>query len=258
MIDIIKNFLKVKLNNFGYSIIKNNNSNDYNYVELSSDEIEIIRNVFESKYSMTSIPRLVATLKACKYVVEEGIDGDFVECGVWRGGNAIIAKKIFEKLGSDKQLYLFDTFLGMTEPTEVDKDFTNNVSANERYIQNQEKDYNKWCYASLEDVKNNFKDMNLSIDGVNFIKGDVKETLSRKHNIPTKISVLRLDTDWYESTLLELNILYPILSHRGNILIDDYGHWQGSKKAVDEYFEKIKKKPLFNVTDYTGRSAIKI
>ena len=70
MIDIIKNFLKVKLNNFGYSIIKNNNSNDYNYVELSSDEIEIIRNVFESKYSMTSIPRLVATLKACKYVVE--------------------------------------------------------------------------------------------------------------------------------------------------------------------------------------------
>jgi hypothetical protein len=69
---------------------------------------------------------------------------------------------------------------------------------------------------------------------------------------------LRLDTDWYKSTKTELEWLYPTLSNSGVLIIDDYGHWQGSRKAVDEYFANSEYKPLFNVVDYTGRSAIKI
>jgi hypothetical protein len=67
-----------------------------------------------------------------------------------------------------------------------------------------------------------------------------------------------LDTDWYQSTKTELHWLYPVLSNNGVLIIDDYGHWQGSRKAVDEYFAKNPYKPLFNVVDFTGRSAIKI
>ena len=257
MIKYLKNYIRKKLLNHGFEFKKIRGTNDFNFVELSSDEIDLVKEVYKSKYSMTSIPRLVATLKACKYVVSQNIEGDFVECGVWRGGNSIIAKKIFEKMKSDKKLYLFDTYTGMTEPTDFDKDFFKNERASLKYKTNIEKNFNNWCYASLDDVKNNFLNFGINIDQINFIKGDVKDTLLDKDNLPTKISVLRLDTDWYESTLLELKILYPLLTSKGNLIIDDYGHWQGSKKAVDEYFKDLNYKPLMHITDYTGRSGIK-
>ena len=149
---------------------------------------------------MTSVPRLVNTLKSCKYVVENKISGDFVECGVWRGGNSILAKKIFEKLGSDKKVWMFDTFNGMTEPTEFDVKGSTKVQAKVKYQETLTETHSEWCYASIEDVKNNFKDSSINIDSIKFIKGDVLTTLSNKENLPKNISVLRLDTDWYEST----------------------------------------------------------
>ena len=106
--------------------------------------------------------------------------------------------------------------------------------------------------------RKNCSDAGLDINSFKFIKGDVCETLKTNKNIPAEISVLRLDTDWYESTKAELEILYPRLSDRGVLIIDDYGHWEGAKKAVDEYFSSQEYKPLFNVIDRTGRSAIKI
>ncbi len=110
----------------------------------------------------------------------------------------------------------------------------------------------------MENVKNNCEKSNLDIKSFHFIKGDVCETLKDTKNIPKEIAILRLDTDWYESTKVELEVLYPKLSHKGVLIIDDYGHWEGARKAVDEYFSSASYKPLFNVTDYTGRSAIKI
>ena len=77
-------------------------------------------------------------------------------------------------------------------------------------------------------------------------------------HIPHAISLLRLDTDWYESTKHELTHLFPLLSPGGVIIIDDYGHWQGAKKAVDEYFEENKIKILLNRIDYTGRIGVKL
>ena len=90
-----------------------------------------------------------------------------------------------------------------------------------------------------------------------FVKGDVLETLDHMRESPLCLSVLRLDTDWYESTLRELQILYPKLSIGGALLIDDYGHWEGARKAVDEYFSSIPQKPLLQYTDPTGRMAVK-
>lgn len=83
------------------------------------------------------------------------------------------------------------------------------------------------------------------------IEGDVLETLVKTQNIPGKISVLRLDTDWYESTKKELEVLYPKLAVGGVLMIDDYGYWGGAKKAVDEYFADIPR-PFLQYTDSAG------
>ena len=96
------------------------------------------------------------------------------------------------------------------------------------------------------------------MDQIRFVKGDVCETLKDHNNLPNEISVLRLDTDWYESTKIELDYLYPLLAKKGVLIVDDYGHWAGARKAVDEYFVDKEYKPLFNVVDYTCRTAIKI
>jgi hypothetical protein len=226
-------------------------------VELTSNDVEIIKYVIDQGFTMASQSRLVNTLKSCRYVVENNIPGDFVECGVWRGGNGILAKKMFEALGSDKQVWMFDTFEGMTEPTDFDVSALSKVKAETKYRQTLNESHSEWAYASIEDVKNNCKSSSIDFGGLKFVKGDVCQTLNDPDNIPSAISVLRLDTDWYESTKSELEVLYPILSTKGVLIIDDYGHWEGSRRAVDEYFSEQKYKPLFNAIDYSGRSAIK-
>jgi O-methyltransferase len=251
-----KNIEKL-LNKYGYDLIPLKHKFSKFAVELDEFDVEIINDVLNKKYTMTSIPRLINTLKACRYVVENGISGDFVECGVWRGGNGILAKSIFERLGSDKKVWMFDTFAGMTQPTLYDVKATTQVHAEAKFKKNQKANHNEWCYASLEDVKKNCLESGIDLHDVNFIEGDICNTLINEENIPQQISVLRLDTDWYESTKIELETLYPQLSRNGVLIIDDYGSWEGARRAVDEYFESKNYKPLFNVTDFTGRSAIK-
>jgi len=254
--------VKRKIHNLIYSSRhsskKSKNLLNTSVVELDDKDIELINYVMEKKYSMASTQRLVNTIKSCRYVVENNVPGDFVECGVWRGGNGILAKSIFEYLGSDKNVWMFDTFKGMTEPTSVDVEAIDQTSAQIKFLENQTETHNEWCYASLEDVQKNCLDAGVDVGSFTFIKGDICETLKINKNIPEQISVLRLDTDWYESTKAELEVLYPRLSNAGVLIIDDYGHWEGARKAVEEYFSSQRYKPLFNVIDRTGRSAIKI
>ena len=130
--------------------------------------------------------------------------------------------------------------------------------ASARYTREQKDAHNDWCFAPLEDVRQNFLEAGLLTDNICMIEGDVLETLKDEINLPSSISVLRLDTDWYESTKHELEYLFPRLSSGGILIIDDYGHFQGSKKAVDEYFAKNKIKYFLNRIDYTGRLIVKI
>jgi predicted O-methyltransferase YrrM len=101
--------------------------------------------------------------------------------------------------------------------------------------------------------------MNAHISNINcvYVKGDVLKTLKDRGNLPKSISILRLDTDWYDSTRIELEVLYPLLTPGGIIIIDDYGHWSGARSAVDEFFSKQEIKPFFSYIDYTGRVGIK-
>ena len=149
----------------------------------------------------------------------------------------------------------------MSEPNDiVDKSVFLGDTSKNVFNKHQEKNFNSWCYASLDEVKENFKKAGLPIENINFIKGKVEDTLKVQSNLPEKISVLRLDTDWYDSTAIELEVLYPKLEIGGVLLIDDYGYWDGAREAVDNYFSRLDtpRRPFFAQSDFTGRVGIKI
>lgn len=207
---------------------------------------------------MGSTARLVSTLKACAYVADNQIKGDFVEAGVWRGGHGILAGKVFQQDAADRRIWMFDTFGGMTEPTVLDRESNTGREALTTFVDAQRADHNDWCYSALSEVKANIEAAMLKLDDFSFVVGDVAQTLLDEANLPSEIAVLRLDTDWYESTLIELETLYPRLSVGGVLILDDYGHWDGARIAVDEYFATLPFRPLLNVIDYSCRVAIKV
>jgi O-methyltransferase len=258
---MLKNLVKTALHKIGLDV-RRATAAPYGQppVEFSARDEEIARYVVQRRLTMVSWERLFATITACKHAVNAEIDGDFVECGVWRGGNALAAKLTFESLGSDKKVWLFDTFTGMSEPADVDRAAFTGEAARDTFETKQKADHNEWCYASLEDVQRNFETAGVDLSRVRFVNGDVIETLGNDSNLPPAISVLRLDTDWYESTLAELRILYPRMSAGGSLLIDDFGYWEGARKAVEDYFATLAPpaRPLLHYTDYTGRMGVKV
>lgn len=253
---MLKSVVKKIFNKAGFEIRRSRSVDGLMPVELNSAEREIIKYVMNERLTMVSFERLCTTVMACKYALDQGIEGDFVECGVWRGGNAIAAAEIFKLYKSNKSIWLFDTFKGMTAPTLSDFRLSDGNAAKARYNSGLKETHNEWCYASIEDVRRNFMNRGLT-SNIIFVQGDVCQTLDRE-TVPNKICVLRLDTDWYDSTKKELDILYPKLSTGGCLIIDDYGHWSGSKKATDEYFQELKNRPFFQFTDRSGRAAVKI
>ena len=210
-----------------------------------------------SPYTMTSCERMYGLYKAVDYVLSSGVPGDFVECGVWRGGSAMIIAKMMVNRGvENRKIYMYDTYEGMSPPTNFDIDINGQNASELMAISANKKEMSVWCLADLSEVKQNLASTGLAPEQLIFIKGKVEETIPEI--VPEhKIAILRLDTDWYESTKHELLHLYPILSVNGVLIIDDYGHWSGCRKAVDEYFNSHNVKILMNRIDYTGRIGIK-
>jgi uncharacterized protein YpiB (UPF0302 family) len=249
--------LKKVLFSAGFNLTRVSNSAN-KPVELSKDENKIIDYVRANNLSMCTTLNLQQTAIACKYIVINKIPGDFVECGVYRGGNALIAAKIFDMHKINKKVYLFDTFSGMTKPTKYDLRISDNSSMLTKYLSLRQKDHTDWAYASIEEVKENFKKAKLLKDNIVFVKGEVEKTLDQSSNIPNSISFLRLDTDWYQSTKKELDILYDKLVSGGILVIDDYGHFSGARKAVDEYFKKHSPAPFLSLIDNSARIGLKV
>ncbi|GAB2946227.1 hypothetical protein GCM10023080_000850 [Streptomyces pseudoechinosporeus] len=212
---------------------------------------DIIRAV--SPYTMTSPERLNALILATRYVSRHNIAGDIVECGVWRGGSMQAAARTLLSLhDTGRHLYLFDTFEGMPAPT--DKDLRRDGEFAGDLLARQDRSRPIWAVATLEDVKEGFERIPYPADRVHFVQGLVEDTIPAA--APERISILRLDTDWYASTRHELEYLYPRLVSGGVLLIDDYGWWQGSKCAVDEFLEKTGARLLLLRMD-EGRIAVK-
>jgi O-methyltransferase len=254
----LKRHIKRVINSFGYDICKIAQDKKIEMpIELRAEEQEIVHYVKRNGLSMVSDERLFSTAMACRHVIDRNVEGAFVECGVWRGGNAIIAAAIFELYKSDRKVYLYDTFKGMTEPTSADKYSATNAPVLETYLEHQREEHNEWAYVPIEKVRDNFADAGLSDDNLVFIQGDVLRTLQVEGNLPDKIAVLRLDTDWYESTKVELEVLYPRMNVGGVLMIDDYGYFTGSRKATDEYFTTHGRRPFLQYIDGTGRAGVK-
>lgn len=228
--------------------------------EMSAEEWDLIQQIISRQLTMVSVERLTSTLLATKYVVSSGIEGAFVECGVWRGGNSILASCIFRKLNAlDRGIFLFDTFSGMTDPTEADYQLQSGRTAASLFKGVFGRREEPISFADLPEVMKNFDEFGFAPGKeIRFVKGDILSTLKDSACIPEKISVLRLDTDWYESTKLELEVLYPRLSQGGVLIIDDYGDWAGAKKAVDEYFMRSGQRIFLQPIDYTGRIGVKV
>lgn len=194
-------------------------------------------------YTKSSVARLAAMAGAIRSIDREGILGDIVECGIWRGGNIILARI----LSPGRICWLYDTFNGMTRPRSIDRTRSGG-SALEKYIRKTEHGQ-FWAAASVGEVRGIFDHMGvLNDDRLIFIEGDVEVTLKDPENVPDKIALLRLDTDWHDSTKIELEVLYPKLVPGGYLIVDDYGHWMGARKAVDDYLGSIPRTPI----DYTA------
>lgn len=236
----------------GYSITKKvSKSSDF-----LSGEFETLYNLCQP-FTMTSPERMYSLYQGVDYVLKNNIQGDFVECGVWRGGSSMLIASMLKRRNiRDRKLFMYDTYEGMSAPTADDMDFAGRKADTLLKANVTNKETSVWCLADLQDVKNNMLKTGLPEDQIIYVQGKVEETLPGI--MPgAEIALLRLDTDWYESTLHELIHLYPNLVTNGVLIIDDYGHWQGCRKAVDEYFQQNGISLLLQRIDYTGRIAIK-
>ena len=203
---------------------------------------------------MTSTERMYGLHMAVRHVVASRIEGDFVECGVWQGGSSMMMAGTLRQMQERRKLWLYDTFSGMTEPTEQDRDF-GGTEAMGKWRGKRTADGSDWCRAGPDRVQANMARTGYSQDDIRYVVGPVEQTLLDA--LPDKVAILRLDTDWYDSTRIEMETLYPRLSVGGILIVDDYGHWQGARQAADEYFQARPDAPFLARMDYTGRIAVR-
>ena len=186
-------------------------------------------------YTLTSVECMYTLYQTVKFLHANQVPGAMVECGIWRGGSSMMIALTLKALGdTSRDIYLYDTYAGMTEPESVDVRSQDGMEQNSRWKAFKRDGYNEWAHAGLAEVRANMAATGYPEDKLHFVEGDVEATIPEI--APEQISLLRLDTDWYRSTRHELNHLYPRLTRRGALIIDDYGAYEGSRKATDEYF----------------------
>lgn len=172
-------------------------------------------------YSKCPRNRLCVMAGAIATLDEKGIDGDIVECGVWRGGGVILARLLSPR----RTIWLYDTFNGMANRSKHDVSYKG-------FIMRE----GKSAVSVGQVIANLNATKTLNSAFLRVVVGLVENTLTFAENVPQKIALLHLDTDWYHSTKKELEVLWPRLRPSGVMIVDDYGHWKGARKAVDEYF----------------------
>lgn len=222
--------------------------------DCTEADIRILRAI--SGLTMTSLNNQVQLIHAVRHIVRARIPGCFVECGVWRGGSSMAIAMVLEQEGElNRDIYLFDTFEGMPPPSKSDSRF-DGTSADTLLSQDPRKEGIFWAVASLQEVQTNLLTTSYPKNKIHLIKGLVEETLL---NEPIKgpIALLRLDTDWYESTKCEMDQLFPKVSSGGIVILDDFGHWQGARRAVEEYFSISGQKNFLHRIDETARLLVK-
>ncbi len=205
-------------------------------------------------FTMTSIERMYGLYQAVRYIVHHQIPGDLIECGVWRGGSTMLcALTLLQLHDTTRTIHLYDTFEGMTPPQAQDVDFRGQSA--DDVLEKLDPTGDQSGIAPLDEVRATMKQTGYPEDKLIYQKGRVEDTIPQ--SAPPTLALLRLDTDWYESTRHELQHLFPRLSPGGILILDDYGHWQGARQATDEYMAAHNLRLLPHRLDYTGRMWIK-
>ena len=227
---------------------------DYEFDDVTPREWEIMRAI--GPRTMTSPERVVALMRAVEHLHRSGVAGDIVECGVYRGGSIMAAAmRLMDFDSVERNLYLYDTFEGMPAPGAEDTDL-HGQPAVEHFAPLRISDTSSdWARAGLDEVQANVFGTGYPKERFQFVRGMVEETIPGV--VPERIALLRLDTDWYESTRHELEHLFPRLVPHGVLIIDDYGHFEGAVKAVDEYLATLPYPVFLSRVDYSARIAIK-
>jgi len=250
---MILNFVNNAVRRFGYEIINNIDKEG-----IPNDIIDVkFRQIYNlcKKYSICAVTPMFALYKLIEYIVQNNIEGDLVECGVYKGGSVMLMAHTLKYFNqTSKKIYLYDTFEGMSLPTKRDISIDGKHAM--ELLNKGDKITNKvWCFSPLEEVRKNMESTAYPVDNIIYVQGKIEDTIPGI--VPNKIALLRLDTDWYESTKHELQHLYPILSHNGVLIIDDYGYWHGAREAVDEYIKNNSVNLLLNRIDASVRFCIK-
>jgi hypothetical protein len=185
-------------------------------------------------HTMVPLVRLTNVQECVVDVLERGVPGDLIETGVWRGGTTIFMRAILKAYGvTNRRVWVADSFQGLPEPDE--ERHPEEAHAHKSKIMTDEY---KHFAVSAEDVRANFRRYDLLDEQVRFLEGWFKDTL------PTapveKLAVIRLDGDYYDSTMDALTSLYPKLSPGGYVIIDDYGEdlWTKCRQAVDDFRQR--------------------
>jgi O-methyltransferase len=206
--------------------------------------------------TLTTAPRIAALCDSVEYLVRSGVEGALVECGVWRGGSMMAAALTLLDLdAADRDLYLFDTFTGMPEPGAEDVASAYDGYSPQKRWRRQMRLGREWAGVPVEEVRARLEGTGYPTERIHLVPGMVEDTVPDQ--APERIALLRLDTDWYASTRHQLEHLYPRLSVGGVLIVDDYGHYAGARRAVEDYFAERGGRPLLARVDYTGRIAVK-
>jgi hypothetical protein len=247
---VLRRSVQRLVNGFGYQIVRNQSAREQ--TQLQSIDPEFIE-LYEKcqAFSSLGIGRLTDLYMAANYVIDRGVPGDFVECGVGMGGVGSLWASVLARSSEDRGLYLFDTYEGAPSPGVLDEFIGSSESAKERWqrIKNQ----TDWTQFTVQSIKSLIAASGLPSEQIHLVPGLVQDTIP--DHAPDKISLLHLDTNYYDSTIHELRNLLPRLSKFGVLAIDDYGNLPGVKKAVDEYVADTNMQ-LFFTTHGTGRIAV--
>ena len=223
--------------------------------DLSPETVATIKAV--RPFTMTTVQRIEAVVSATRHVVEHQIPGAFVESGVWMGGSLMAAARTLVELGdTDRDLYLYDTFEGLPEPGEHDGFVGSDEPIDQVYAAvNAASGGRAFLDAPVDVVRANVARTGYPPERIHTIPGLVEDTIP--DTAPDQIAFLRLDTDWYSSTKVEMETLFPRLEPNGILILDDYGYLEGARKAVDEYLADYPYPVFLHRIDSSGRIAVK-
>lgn len=228
-------------------------------LKMARNHIDLFGNVVGDKFlahfeqvrskMMLSIERLYDLYLACQYVDKAAILGGVVEVGTWKGG--ALGMAILSSANSERQIVGFDTYAGHFRPAADELDVRGH-SMRDRFDEAAERG-ESWAEADVDECREFLVSLRAPSPSIDLVKGDVKETL--KFWQPEPISILRIDCDWYLESLVSLEVLWPHVSMGGIVILDDYGHHSGQRRAVDEFFAD---RPLkFTHVDYSCLSVVK-